>query len=274
MGTKAATIIEPSRSLSLGLKEFREYRDLLYFLVLRDIKARYAQSILGVGWAVIQPVFPMIIFTVIFGRVARIGSDGIPYPVFSYAALVPWTYFANTLVEASGSLVRNGPMLSKIYFPRLIIPLTPVAAKLLDFGVSFLLLTPLMLWFGVSPTAWTLLLPVLVLVLIGFTAGLSLWLAPLAIQYRDVNHGLRFAVQLLMYLAPVVYPTSRIPESYRLLYGLNPMVGIIEGFRSVLTGATPIPWDLLLLSGAVSALLLITGAFYFRRRESIFADVV
>jgi len=268
-----SVVIEARRSWELNLGELREYTDLWYFLIWRDIKARYAQSVLGVGWALIQPVFSMIIFTIVFSRVAQIDSDGIPYPIFSYAALVPWIYFSNALTEGSASLVKNSNMLSKIYFPRLIIPLTAVFGRLIDFAISFLLLFVLMLWFQVTPTVWVLTLPFLILLMICTAAGLALWLSTLGIQFRDVNYGMSFGIQLMMYAAPVVYPTSLIPEQYRLLYGLNPMVGVIEGFRASLLGFTPMPWDLLATGSFTATLLLVSGAFYFRRKEAIFADV-
>ena len=267
-------VIEPSRGwLSLNLHELGEYRDLFYFLVWRDIKTRYAQSILGVGWAIVQPVFSMIVFTIVFGNLAKVSSDGVPYAIFSYAALVPWTYFSNALTDASGSLVSASGMLTKVYFPRLIIPLTPVLGKLVDFGIALLLLFGLMAWFGAAPTIWALALPLLVVLMILTAAGLGMWLTALAIQYRDIKYGMKFAVQLLMYAAPVVYPTSLIPERYRLLYGLNPMAGVIEGFRAALLGTRPMPWDLLLVGGVVALVIAVGGALYFRRMERIFADV-
>lgn len=273
MERTTSVVIEAHRSWGLNLGELREYGDLWYFLIWRDIKARYAQSVLGVGWALIQPVFSMIIFTIVFSRVAQIDSDGIPYPIFSYAALVPWIYFSNAVNEGSASLVKNSNMLSKIYFPRLIIPLTAVFGRLIDFAISFLLLFVLMLWFQVTPTVWVLTLPFLILLMICTAAGLALWLSTLGIQFRDVNYGMSFGIQLMMYAAPVVYPTSLIPEQYRLLYGLNPMVGVIEGFRASLLGFTPMPWDLLAMGSFTATLLLMSGAVYFRRREAIFADV-
>jgi len=266
-------VIEPPSGWNLNLRELQEYWDLWYFLIWRDVKARYAQSVLGMGWAVVQPVFSMIVFTIVFSRVAQINSDGIPYPIFSYAALVPWTYFSNALSEGSASLVKNSNMLSKIYFPRLILPFTAVLSKLIDFCISFLLLFVLMLWFQITPTLWVLTLPFLILLMIMTTVGLALWLSTLAIQFRDINYGMTFGIQLMMYAAPVVYPASLIPENYRLLYGLNPMVGIIEGFRASLLGFTPMPWDLLAMGSLTATLLLISGVFYFCSREAIFADV-
>ena len=269
------TVIEASSGWRLiDWRELWRYRDLFYFLVWRNVKVRYAQSILGIGWAVIRPVFSMIVFSIVFGNLAKIASDGVPYAVFSYAALVPWTYFSSALTGASGSLVGASGMISKVYFPRLIIPLTTVLSNLVDFAIALLILFGLMVWFGMQPTIWALLLPLLVLLMMLTATGLGMWLTALAIQYRDVNYGLSFAVQLLMYAAPVVYPASSIPQQYRWLYGLNPMAGVIEGFRSALLGTNPMPWDLLLPGTIVAIIVFIGGALYFRRMERIFADVV
>ncbi len=269
------TVIEASSGWRLiDWRELWRYRDLFYFLVWRNVKVRYAQSILGIGWAVIRPVFSMVVFTIVFGNLANVASDGVPYAIFSYAALVPWTYFSSALTGASSSLVGASGMISKVYFPRLIIPLTTALSNLVDFAIALLILFGLMVWFGMQPTLWALLLPLLVLLMMLTAAGLGMWLTALAIQYRDVNYGLSFAVQLLMYAAPVVYPASSIPQQYRLLYGLNPMAGVIEGFRSALLGTNPMPWDLLLPGTMVAIIVFIGGALYFRRMERIFADVV
>jgi lipopolysaccharide transport system permease protein len=255
------------------LAELWQYRELFYFLIWRDVKVRYAQSILGIGWAMIQPLVPMIIFTVVFGRVAQISSDGIPYALFAYAALVPWTYFSNALTDSSGSLVKEVNMLSKIYFPRLIIPLTSVLGKLIDLVISFVLLFALMAWYRVVPSLWIVpMVPVLVLLTMMAASGLGMWLSALALQYRDVKYGVPFAVQFLIYAAPVVYPTSLIPPSVRHLYALNPMVGVIEGFRACVVGS-PIPWDLIAIAGVSSSAMLFFGALYFVRKEPVFADV-
>ena len=267
-------VIEPSKGfLDLDLWALWEYRELFFFLVWRDVKARYAQSILGFGWAIIQPVFSMLVFTVIFGNLAKISSDGVPYAIFSYTALVPWTYFSNALTEATGSLIKNVNLIQKVYFPRLIIPLVPVLGKLIDFSIAFTLLFGLMFWFRIAPTVWVVALPLLIVIMMLTSAGLGMWLTALAIQYRDINYGMRFAIQLMMYAAPVVYPTSLIPESYRLWYGLNPMVGVIEGFRASLLGSTPMPWDLLTVGGLSALSLFAGGILFFRHKERIFADV-
>ncbi len=267
-------VIEPRSGWQVvDFRELWEYRDLLYFLVLRDIKVKYAQSVIGIGWAIIQPVFFMVVFTVVFGKLAKIGSDGAPYAIFSYTALVPWTYFSNALVDTTGSLVGNTTMLTKVYFPRLVIPLTSTFSKLVDFTIAMTLLFGLMVWFRTVPTFWALGLPVLVLLMMLTAAGLGMWLTALAIQYRDIKYGMTFAIQLMMYASPVAYPVSLVPERYQLLYALNPMVGVIEGFRSVLLNTNPVPWDLLAVGATTSAILAISGLFYFRRMERVFADV-
>lgn len=267
-------VIEPGKRLRfLNLAELRDYRDLFFFLVWRSIKVRYAQSALGVGWAVVQPVFSMLVFTIVFGKLAKIDSDGVPYAVFSFAALVPWTYFANALTESTGSLVVNAQMMSKVYFPRLVLPLTGVLAKLVDFCIAMVLLALMLVFFGILPNWGVLALPLLVLIMMMTAAGLGMWLTALAIQYRDVQYAMGFLVQLLMYAAPVVYPTSLIPEPYRLYYALNPLVGVIEGFRSALLGTIPMPWDWIAIGFVTATLFLVSGIFYFRSKERIFADV-
>lgn len=258
---------------SVDWRELAQYRDLFLFLVWRGIKVRYAQSALGVGWAVIQPLASMVVFTIIFGRLAQIDSDGAPYALFSFVALVPWTYFANAVTEGTHSLVSNANMIRKVYFPRIILPLSAVISKLVDFAIAMLLLGALMVVFGVIPTAGVFALPLLILLMMLIAAGLGTWLTALAVQYRDINYGLNFFVQLLMYAAPVVYPASLIPERYQYWYALNPMVGVIEGFRSALLATRPMPWDFLAI-GAITALVVaVSGVLYFRSREKLFADV-
>lgn len=268
------SIIRAPKGWHLGsLKEMNEYRDLLYYLVSRDIKIRYKQSALGVSWALIQPVFSMIVFTVIFGSLVKMSSDGVPYALFSYAALVPWTYFSNAVSDSSNSLIANSGIISKIYFPRLIIPITPALAKLLDFAIALGLLGVLMIWFGVTPTINAFFLPLLVAIMAVAASGIGMFLSALAIQYRDVKFGVSFAVQILMYASPVVYPVSKIPDDYRLLYAINPMVGVIEGFRSALLGTVPMPWDLIGVGAIVAVVIALVSAFYFQRMEARFADV-
>jgi lipopolysaccharide transport system permease protein len=258
---------------SINWREMLEYRDLLLFLVWRGVKVRYAQTILGLSWAVIQPVFSMVVFTLIFGKLAGIPSDGAPYALFTFVAVVPWTFFSTALTESANSLVANSQMLTKVYFPRLILPLSAVLAKVVDFVIAMILVMAMMAWYGLMPTTGILVLPFLCVVMMSAACGLGFWLAAAAVQYRDVKHALGFGIQLLMYAAPVVYPASLVPGKYQLVYALNPMVGVIEGFRAALLATRPMPWDLILVGGFVSFLLAISGAVYFRRREKIFADV-
>lgn len=268
------TRIEPKKGWQiLDIQELKEYKDLFYFLVWRDIKVLYKQTILGFTWAIIRPVFSMIVFSIIFGRLAKVPSDGIPYPVFSLAALVPWTYFATSLTQSTQSLVTNANMLSKVYFPRLIIPMTPVLACLVDFAIAFSILVLLMFWYGIIPNVNILYLPLLIALMMMTASGVGMWLSALAIQYRDIKHAIQFVVQLLMYAAPVVWPVSLIPEKYRLVYGLYPMAGVIEGFRSCLLGSQPMPWDIIIPGSIGSILLVVSAAFYFKRMEKYFADV-
>ncbi len=279
--TPEITVIEPKSGWdAVDWREVLHYRDLFYFLVMRDVKVLYKQTILGFGWAIIRPVMMMVIFSVIFGGLAKVPSDELPYAIFSFAALVPWTYFQNSTTLAIQSLVSNSTVFTKVYFPRLIIPFTPVVAGLVDFVIAMVILVGLMLFYGVVPNLNIVFLPLLVLLMIGCAGGIGLWLSALAIQYRDVKHAVPFLVQLLMYAAPVVWPTSLISENFpeqasliRCLYGLYPMAGVVEGFRACLLGATPMPWDLIGMSVISTLVLLISGTFYFRRKERIFADV-
>lgn len=274
-------VIAPAHGLRpIDWRELLHYKDLLYFLVLRDVKSLYSQTVIGFGWAIIRPLFSMLIFTAVFGSLARVPSDGAPYALFAFVALVPWTYFSTAMTAAANSLVNNSPMLSKVYFPRLIIPLTPVLAGLVDFAVSLLVLLALMTWYHVSPPLAILFSPILVLLMIVTAAAAGLWLSALAVQYRDVKHAVVFVAQLMMYAAPVVWPVSLIDAKFpewagllRLLYGIFPMVGVIEGFRASILGTIAMPWDLLGVGTASSIAALFTGALYFRRRERIFADV-
>ena len=240
----------------------------------------YKQTVLGFSWAIIRPVFSMIVFSVVFGGLADVPSDGVPYPIFAYAALLPWTYFSTAMGKSTTSLVTNAKMLTKVYFPRLVIPMTPVLAGLIDFFVAFPILLVLMLWFGIAPTVYVVLLPLLMLLMILTAAGVGMWLSALAIQYRDVNHAMSFLTQLLMYAAPVVWSVSLITEKFpewgeviRLVYGLYPMAGVIEGFRSALLGTTPMPWDLIAVGTLSAVLVALSGVLYFRRMERFFADV-
>lgn len=267
-------VIEPKKGWRIiDFAELWAYRDLFFFLVWRDIKVLYKQTVLGFLWAVIRPVFSMIVFSVVFGRLAKVPSDGVPYPIFAYVALIPWTYFSTALAGSTQSLIGNVNMLTKVYFPRLIIPMTPVLAGLADFAIAFAVLAVLMIWYGIAPTAYVIVLPVLILLMVLTASGIGMWLSALAIQYRDVRHAITFVLQLLMYAAPVVWPVSLIPEQYRLVYGIYPMAGVIEGFRSALLGTTPMPWDLIFVGAITAGLMVVSGAFYFRRMERVFADV-
>ena len=267
-------VIQPKKGWQLiDWNEIREYKDLLYFLVLRDIKAIYKQTVLGIGWAVIRPLMTMIVFTVIFGRLAKVPSDGIPYPIFSYSALLPWLYFQNGLTKSSDVLITNSQMLSKIYFPRIFFPFVPVFAGLLDFILSFFVLLILMFVYGFLPTLKIFWIFPLIILMVIFTSGLGLWFSSMGVYYRDVRHANQFLGRMLMYMAPVVWPVSLIPEKYRLIYGLYPMGGVIEGFRSAIIGINPMPWDLIFVGFISSAVIFVTGLFVFRRMEKVFADV-
>lgn len=250
-----------------------EYRDLLYFMVLREITVLYSQTILGFAWAIINPLFGMVVFTVIFGKLAKVPSDGIPYPIFSYAALVPWTYFSGAFSASTGSLLSGTSLFTKVYFPRLFLPIVPVLSKLVDFGIAFAILVLMMVWYGIWPTVDVVYLPYLILVMMLTASGMGLWLSALALQYRDIRHATGFIVQVLMYVTPVVWPLSLVPAHYRLWYGLYPMAGVVEGFRSALLGRTPMPWDVLGI-GTISAVAIFgCGLLYFRSTERFFADV-
>ena len=271
---ETVTVIEPRSGWRLiDWKELGEYSDLFFFLTWRHIKVRYAQSAIGIGWAVVQPLFYMLVFTVVFGRLARIQSDGAPYAVFAFTALVPWTYFANAVSEGAASLIVNADMISKIYFPRLILPMSIVVARLADFAIALVILAALMAWYHIIPGERIAILPLLILLMVFTAAGLGLWLAALAVQYRDVNYATTFGMQLLMYAAPVVYPVSLVPADVQMLYAVNPMVGVIEGFRAVLLETRPVPWDFIAIGSVTALIVAVSGAFYFRRKEQIFADV-
>jgi lipopolysaccharide transport system permease protein len=275
-GQRAAPIlITPPRGwLDLNLKELWEYRELLYFFVWRDIKVRYKQTIIGAGWAIIQPFFTMVVFSLFFGLLAKIPSEGLPYPIFYYSALLPWMYFANALNGATNTMIEHQRVITKVYFPRLILPLAAVLAGLVDFGIAFLILIGMMLFYGVVPTAAILLLPFFLLLAVATALGAGLWLSALNAVYRDVRYAVPFLVQFWMFASPVAYPSSLIPERWRWLYGLNPMAGVIEGFRWALIGQGSPPNVLLLISVAAVLLVLLGGIIYFQRMESTIADVV
>ncbi len=273
--TSPSVLIEPSRGLfRLDLKALWEYRQLLYFLVWRDVKVRYKQTVLGATWAILQPVMTMTIFTVIFSYFARIPSDGLPYPVFAYAALLPWNYFAQAMGRAGGSLVGNAGLISKVYFPRLMIPLASTVTPAFDFAVSFIPLLGLMFWFGITPTRGVLVLPFFLLLAMLTALSIGLWLSPIHARYHDVGYVIPFLTQFWMYASPVVYPVSLVPERWRWLYGFNPMAGVIEGFRWALVGTASPDFRVMSISASIVLVLFLGGIVFFKRMERTFADII
>ena len=267
--------IQPSKGwTSLKLREFWENRELLYFLVWRDIKVRYKQTALGAAWAVIQPLFTMVVFSVFFGRLAKMPSDGIPYPLFSLAGLVPWTFFAGGLASSANSLVGSANLIKKVYFPRLAIPVATVLSEGLDFCIAFVVLLIMMLGYGVTPTWKVVWLPLFAALALVTSLGVGLWLSAMNVQYRDIRHVVPFITQFWMFATPIAYPSSLLSEPWRTLYGLNPMVGVVEGFRWALLGSATAPGPMMLVSTLAAIAILVTGAFYFKRVERTFADVV
>lgn len=264
----------PKGWIPLRLGEVWKFRELLYFLIWRDVSVRYKQTLFGVAWAVMQPLFAMVVFSLFFGRLAKMPSDGVPYPVFSYAALVPWTFFANGLAQITNSLVRDTNLVTKVYLPRLVIPLAAALGGLVDFAVSFVVLLGLMVFYRIPVTANIVFLPLLVLLAVATSVGVGLWLSALNVQFRDVRYILPFIVQAWLFATPVVYPSSLLPAHWRVVYGLNPMAGVVEGFRWALLGTHTGPGPMIGVSALTVLVLLLTGAFYFRRMESQFADVV
>ncbi|NOU11856.1 MAG: ABC transporter permease [Nitrospira sp.] len=260
--------------VALQLKELWAYRELLYFLIWRDVKVRYKQTALGVAWAIIQPVFTMIVFSLFFGRLGKIPSDGIPYPIFAYAALVPWTFFSHGLTQASNSLVGSANLIKKVYFPRLSVPIAAVASGIIDFSIAFVVLLGMMLYYGIQPTINVVWVPLLILLTLITSLGISLWLSALNVQFRDVRHVLPFLTQLWLFATPIAYPSSLLSEPWRTFYSINPMVGVVEGFRWALLGTETAPGPMLIVSSLAALALLVGGAFYFRRLEKTFADVV
>jgi lipopolysaccharide transport system permease protein len=268
-------IIQPSSGWrSLGLKDLRQYRELLYFLAWRDIKVRYKQTVLGGLWAIIQPFLTMVVFSLFFGRLAKIPSDGIPYPLFAYAALVPWTFFANGLSQSADSLVGSANLIKKVYFPRLVIPISSVLSGLVDFVLAFVVLLGMMLYYGLVPTLNVIWLPFLLILALVTSLGTGFWLSVMNVQFRDVRYTVPFLIQVWLFATPIAYPSSLLGEPWRTIYGLNPMVGVVEGFRWALLGAHTAPGPVILVSSFAAVVLLVTGAFYFRRMETTFADVV
>jgi len=268
--------IEPSRGwVSLKLRELWEYRELLYFLTWRDVKVRYKQTVLGAAWAIIQPFFTMVVFSLFFGNLAKIPSDGIPYPIFSYAALVPWTFFANGMSQSSNSLVGAANLIKKIYFPRLVIPISAVVSGVVDFALAFIVLLGMMLAYGIVPTVNVVFLPLLLLLAFVTALGVGMWLSAMNVQFRDVRYTVPFLTQFWMFATPIAYPSSLIQNDLlRTIYGINPMTGVIEGFRWALLNTDTAPGPMVIVSSLAAVALLVSGAFYFRRMEKTFADVV
>jgi lipopolysaccharide transport system permease protein len=268
--------LQPSHGwVAVRLKELWQYRELLYFLTWRDIKVRYKQTVLGVLWALIQPFMTMVVFSLFFGRLAQVPSDGLPYPIFNYAALIPWTLFSQGLGTSANSLVNSANLLKKIYFPRLVIPISGILSGLVDFALSFTILFGLMLFYGITPTANVIWLPPLILLALITSLAVGLWLSALNVQFRDIRYTIPFITQLWMFITPIAYPSSLIENpTLRLIYSLNPMTGVVEGFRWALLGTDTAPNSMILVSATAAILLLISGLFYFRRMERTFADVV
>lgn len=266
-------IIEPSKGWTdLKLKELWEYRELAYFLVWREVKVRYKQTAIGAAWALIQPLFTMLVFSLFFGKLAKMPSDGIPYPVFSLAGLVPWNYFATSLGQSSQSLVASSNLVTKVYFPRLIIPIASTLSGLVDFALAFVMLLIFMATRGVWPTANVIWLPFFLLLALVTALGVGLWLSALNVEYRDVRFVVPFLTQFWMFATPIAYPSSLLQEPWRSVYGINPMVGVVEGFRWALLGSKTAPWGVTVASTTAALILLLTGAYYFRRMERTFAD--
>jgi lipopolysaccharide transport system permease protein len=269
------TIIRPTRGWApINLRELWDYRELLYFLVWRDIKVRYKQTALGAAWAIIQPFFTMVVFSIFFGKLAKIPSDGLPYPIFAFTALLPWQLFANALNQSSNSLVANSHLIQKVYCPRLIIPIAAVASGLVDFVLAFVVLLGMMLYYGIVPSSAIVTLPLFILFAIATALAVGLWLSALNVEYRDVRYTIPFLTQFWLFVTPVAYPSSLIPEPWRALYGLNPMAGVVEGFRWALLGTSGGTGPLMLVSVLAVLALLVGGLMYFRRMEKTFADLV
>ena len=276
-GPKSKNMIEikPQRGLQfVDFKEILKYKEILYFYIIKDIKIRYKQTVLGGLWIVIQPLIAMVVFSLFFGKWGKIPSDGVPYPIFCFAALVPWNYFSKAVSNSATSLVSSSALISKVYFPRVIIPFSPIFAGLIDFVFAFLILFGMMVFFQVSPTIMIIFIPFLIVLMMVIAGGVGMILSALNAKYRDVAYIMTFLIQTWMFISPVIYPTSMMPERYHLIYALNPMTGIIEGFRSVLLGTIPFPYQLLLVSIIVSLILIVIGTVYFKKMEIYLTDVL
>jgi lipopolysaccharide transport system permease protein len=270
-----ALILRPTRGLSaLNLKDLWAYRELVYFLTWRDLKVRYKQTLLGASWAVLQPVLNMVVFTLLFGRLAGFSSEGVAYPIFNFTALLPWALFSKALTDAGRSLVTNRNMITKVYFPRLVIPVSSVLAGVVDFAIALVVLLGMMVYYRVAPTGAVWTLPLFLLLALVTALGASLWLSALNVMYRDVGHVLPFLSQLWFFVTPIVYSSAEVPEGWRLLYGLNPMVGVVDGFRWALLGSSNAPGPMVAVSTGMALVVLVSGLFYFRRMERSFADEI
>lgn len=275
MNSKPIIHIKPKRGLQfIDLKELAQYRDLFIFLVKRDYTIKYKQTVLGGLWAVIQPFFLMVVFSLFFGQLAKIPSDGVPYPIFNFTAMVAWTYFSNAINTSSNSIVGAGSLISKVYFPRIFIPLTPVIAGLVDFFIAFIVLLGMMLYYHIFPSIMIIALPGLILLMIFTASGVGMVLSALSAKFRDIRYIIPFLIQFWMFATPIVYPASMIPQKYRIIYALNPMTGIIEGFRSALLGRNSFPSDMVAISVVVSTVIFLIGVAYFKQVERFFADVI
>jgi len=271
----ASIRIEPSRGwVSLQLREIWEYRELLYFLIWRDMKVRYKQTILGGAWAIIQPFFTMVVFSLFFGKLAKVPSDGIPYPIFSFTALVPWSFFANGLNQASNSLVGNSNLITKVYFPRMCMPIASIIGGIIDFALAFSVLIGMVLYYGIIPSVHIIWIPFFLMLAFSTSLGASLWLSALYVKFHDVRHIIPFLTQIWLFATPIAYPSSLLKEPWFTIYGINPMTGVVEGFRWALLGTDTAPGPIIIVSSLVALGLLLSGAFYFRRMEKTFADVV
>ncbi len=272
--TKTTLIKATSGWAALNLRDLWIYRELVYFMTWRDLKVRYKQTLLGAGWAILQPFLTMVVFSIFFGNLAQVPSDGVPYPIFSYTALIPWTLFSKALQDASRSLVQSSHMITKVYFPRIILPLASVLAGVVDFFIAFVVLLGMMAYYRVTPTVnvWTL--PLFLLLALVTAIGVGLWLSALNVLYRDINYVLPFLTQFWMFITPIAYPSSMVPEKWQVIYAINPMTGVVEGFRWALLGSGQPPGLMTLISSLVALVLLVSGMFYFKRMERLFADMV
>jgi lipopolysaccharide transport system permease protein len=268
-------VIKPQKGLKIiNIKELVEYRDLLYLLISRNIKVRYRQTVLGGLWAIIQPFFMMVVFSVFFGSLAKIPSDGVPYPIFTYSAMIAWSYFSGSLTSSTNSLTSEAGIITKVYFPRIIMPLTPIFSGLLDFFIAFIILILMMLYYHIYPTINVLLIPFLVIITMLTASGAGMFLCALNAKYRDISFTVPFLAQFWMFASPVVYPVSLLPAKYHMIWAINPMVGVIEGFRSALLGTVPFPTTMVLMSLGISIVLFFVGAMYFKQTERFFADII